>query len=198
MKKIGIMFLTLMTMFGLDAQSWELSKDKNGIKVYVKKTEKYRMPASKVTAVINAPYEKVVSAIFDVENYLEYVPDCAEIEVLKRNGASELIYYGLYDTPWPAADRDLIIQLKKIPITNGVKIDMTNKSNYIEVKDDATRIPIYFGSWEIVKVKEGVKVTLEYQTDPGGSVPDWMIQGAATKTPYNMVDELKKFVNGEN
>jgi hypothetical protein len=36
---------------------------------------------------------------------------------------------------------------------------------------------------------------LEYQTDPGGSVPDWMVQGAATKTPYNMVENLIEFVN---
>ena len=195
MKKLGILLVTLVLVSGLFAQSWELSKDKNGIKVYVKKTEKYRMPASKVTAIIDAPYDEVVEAIYEVDNYTEYVPDCAKIEVLNRTGDSELIYYGLFDTPWPAADRDLVIQLKKIPIANGVKIDMTNKSNYIEVKESATRIPIYFGFWEIVNTGEGVRVTLEYQTDPGGSVPDWMIQGAATKTPFNMVEELREFLN---
>lgn len=195
MKKLGTSLIILFVLFGLQAQSWELSKDKNGIKVYVKKTEEYRMPASKVTAFIDAPFEDVVEAIFDVKKYTAYVPDCAKIEVLKRTGSNELIYYGLFDTPWPAADRDLVIQLKKIPIPNGVKIDMTNKSNFIEVKESATRIPIYFGFWEIVKSTKGVKVTLEYQTDPGGSVPDWMIQGAATKTPFNMIEGLREFLN---
>lgn len=195
MKQFIIILLGLSVGFSLSAQAWELSKSKDGISVYTKSTEKYRMPASKVTATFKASYEKVVDAIYNVENYTQYVPDCAEIKVLKRTGSNQLIYYGLYDTPWPAADRDLVIMLSKVEIANGVRIDMTNKSNFIEVQEKATRIPIYFGTWEILKTSAGVKVTLEYQTDPGGSVPDWMIQGAATKTPFNMVENLIEFVN---
>lgn len=194
MKKIGILLFVLTAVFGLQAQSWELSKDKNGIKVYVKHSDKYAMPASKVTALIDAPYEVVVDAIFEVQNYPDYVPDCASVKILNRSGSNALIYHALFDTPWPAADRDLVIQLKKVTLANGVKIDMSNKSNYIEVQENATRVPVYFGFWEIIKTDQGVKVTLEYQTDPGGSVPDWMIQGAATKTPYNMVVALREFV----
>lgn len=195
MKKITVLVLTICFAMGIQAQSWTLSKDKNGIKVYTKSTSEYRMPASKVTATFNASYDKVVDAIWNVETYTDYVPDCAEIKVLKRNDSNEIIYYGLFNTPWPAADRDLVTQIKKVDIANGVRIDMTNKSNYIEVKDKATRIPIYFGSWEIVDLEGKVKVTLEYQTDPGGSVPDWMIQGAATKSPYNTVESLIEYVN---
>ncbi len=195
MKKIIAIILSLSIGLGIQAQSWVLKKDKGGIQVYTKSSDEYGMPASKVTATFKASFDEVVKAVFEVENYVSYVPDCAKIEVLQRKGSDELIYYGLFDSPWPAADRDLVIKIKKVAIANGVRIDMTNKSNYIEVKDNATRIPIYFGTWNITETSAGVKVVLEYQTDPGGSVPDWMVQGAATKTPYNMVENLIEFVN---
>ena len=195
MKKIVASILSLMIFFGIQAQEWNLKKEKNGIQVYTKSSAEYGMPASKVMATFKASFDEVVKAVFEVENYVNYVPDCSKIEVLQRNGSDELIYYGLFDSPWPAADRDLVIKIKKVTITNGVRIEMTNEASFIELRDNATRIPIYFGAWEIIKSSEGVKVVLEYQTDPGGSVPDWMVQGAATKTPFNMVENLIEFVN---
>jgi ribosome-associated toxin RatA of RatAB toxin-antitoxin module len=195
MKKIIVIILSLCYGLGIQAQSWILKKDKGGIQVYTKSSDDFSMPASKVIAIFRASYDEVVEAVFEVKNYEDYVPDCAKIDILKRTGSDELIYYGLFNAPWPAADRDLVVSIKKVTIANGVRIDMTNKSNYIEVKDNATRIPIYFGTWNITETSAGVKVVLEYQTDPGGSVPDWMVQGAATKTPYNMVENLIEFVN---
>lgn len=195
MKRI-ILTLSIIALFvGAQAQSWVKEKSKDGITIYTKSSTDYRMKASRAEMTTTASVEKVVDAVFDVKSYINWMPDCAKVDIVKSISSNELIYYGLYNTPWPAASRDLVMNIKKVPVSGGYKIVMTNKSNYLEVSKDAVRIPVYFGEWTIVKTASGTKVTLEYQTDPGGSVPDWMIQGAATKTPFDMFEALKNRVS---
>lgn len=190
MKRIIVILSMITIFFGTNAQSWVQEKSKDGITVHTKTTAKYRMKASKAEMMVSASPEQVVNVIYDVKGYLNWMPDCSKIDVVKTISSNELIYYGFYETPWPAASRDLVMNIKKSPIEGGFKIVMTNKSNYLTVDKDAVRIPIYFGEWKMVKTTKGTKVSVEYQTDPGGSVPDWMIQGAATKTPFNMFEAL--------
>lgn len=177
---------------GLQAQAWVKEKAKDGITVYTKTSTKYRMKASKAVMIVSASPEKVANIVYDVKGYVNWMPDCAIIDVVKTVSSNELIYYGLYTTPWPAASRDVVLSIKRVPVEGGFKILMTNKSNLLEVKTEAVRVPIYFGEWKITKTTAGTKVSIEYQTDPGGSVPDWMIQGASAKTPFDMFEALKK------
>lgn len=194
MKNFILVVMAIFTWVNINAQEWVKEKAKDGITVYTKSSSDYAMKASKAVMYVSQSPEVVAKAVFDVVNYVKWIPDCSKINIVKTNGANELIYYGLYETPWPAASRDLVISLKKLKITNGYKIEMTNKSSLVEITADAVRIPIYFGAWTITKTDKGTKVVIEYQTDPGGSVPDWMSQGAATKTPFSMFEALKKYI----
>lgn len=185
---IAFIFIGLLS-FG---QSWSLEKEKDGIKVYTKSSE-YRMKASKAVMTINAPINDVVDAIYNVKNYPKWMPDCAEISVLKES-TNSMIYHGLYDVPWPATDRDMVLSVEKIKTANGMTLKMTNKPDYIAEKNKAVRIQVYFGQWILEETTNGTKVICEYQTDPGGGVPDWMIQGAAVKSPFNMFSSLKEYL----
>ena len=177
------------------AQGWVKEKYKDGITVYTKSSDEYAMKSSKAVMTVPQSPEVVANAVFDVMNYTKWIPDCIKIKIVKTTNANDLVYYGLYETPWPAASRDLVINLKKVKIANGYKIEMTNKSSMVEVTSDAVRIPIYFGTWTITEGDDGqTNVKIVYQTDPGGSVPDWMSQGAATKTPFSMFEALKKYI----
>jgi len=184
---LSVVFFTTNTY----AQDWQQEKQSNGITISTKASDEYRMKASKAEMNVSESVETVVNAIYNVNTYLDWMPDCAEIKVLKTISDNELIYYGLYETPWPSSNRDLVLHLKKVKIDNGYKIVMTNKPDYIAASDDIVRIPIYFGEWTITRTGNVTRVNLEYQTDPGGNVPDWMIQGAAIKSPYNMFEALK-------
>lgn len=180
----------LLSSMNLKAQEWVKEKHKDGIIVYTKYNPKYAMKASRAETYVSAPVEKVVSTILNVKDYVNWMPDCIYSKVVKVISADEFIYHAIYSTPWPAASRDLVMQVKKIPIKDGFKIIMTNNSNFLEVRKDAVRVPIYFGEWIITKTDKGTRVFIEYQTDPGGSVPDWMAQGASVRTPFNMMDSL--------
>ena len=194
MKNILIIFSILFLSQNTYAQTWVREKNKDGIIISTKQNPKYRMKSSRAEMYTTASPEKVVNAIFNVVKYLEWMPDCEKIEILKSNSANDIIYYAMYKTPWPAANRDMILNVKKVKTSSGFKIEMANKSNYVEVSQDAVRVPVYFGTWTISKTDKGTKVFLEYQTDPGGSVPAWMTEGAAVNTPYDMFASLKKYV----
>lgn len=191
MKKLILMFFLLNTIFLVSAQTWVKEKHKDGIVIYTKASTKYGMKASRAEMYLQVPVEKVVAALLNINDYTTWMPDCAEAKVLKQISKDELIYYALFTSPWPAADRDVVLHVKKVAIPNGYKIELTNKSNYVEVKQSAVRIPVYFGAWTITKTDQGTKVFIEYQTDPGGAVPDWMAQGAAVKNPYDTFESLR-------
>ena len=52
---------------------------------------------------------------------------------------------------------------------------MTSDPDAIDEKDGIVRIPIYDGEYRLVQKSNGVEVTLEYSTDPGGNVPGHVI-----------------------
>ncbi|MCB9257351.1 MAG: hypothetical protein H6579_09490 [Chitinophagales bacterium] len=195
MKKYIVGFLLVLLSMNLSAQDWVKEKNKDGITIYTKHDPKYAMKASRAEMYVAAPVDKVLNAIFDVKEYVNWMPDCTYSKVLKSISSDEFIYHAIYSTPWPAASRDLVLHIKKVAFKDGYKIIMTNKSNFIEVRKDAVRVPIYFGEWVLTKTDKGTKVFIEYQTDPGGSVPDWMIQGAAIRTPFDMMESLKHRLN---
>lgn len=194
MRSLIYFILFVITYSSAQAQSWVKDKEKDGITIWTKTDPKYRMRASKAEMYTSASVDKVVDAVFNVKNYIKWMPDCQSVTVLKKVSDVELIYHGLYGVPWPAVSRDIVLNIKKVAIEGGYKIIMTNKSNYIEVRSDAVRVPIYFGEWRITKTSKGTYVVIEYQTDPGGSVPDWMIQGASTKNPFDMFISLKSYI----
>ena len=68
------------------------------------------------------------------------------------------------------------------------KVDISAASERYPENDDYLRITTFEGYWLLEQVGEDVKITHQMFGDPGGSVPNWVINSTITKAPhYNLV-----------
>ncbi len=193
MNKLFLIAVVLCFFTDTFSQNWSKEKSQNGITIYCSKSDKFSMKASKAEMVLPYSPEEIMKAIKNVSEYPKWVPNCIYSKVLNEKN-KEVIYHSEIKAPWPALNRDLVVHLEEVPLTNGFKILMKNRQDFIAERKDVVRVPVYFGEWSILETKEGSLVVLEFQTEPGGEVPDWMAQGAAIKTPFEMFMNLKEYL----
>ena len=90
------LFISLSVRFVCFAQNqeilsndgWEFEKTKYEVEVYSKLLPGYEVKAFKATGLIEGSVEAVTAVVMDIENYVEWYPNCKVGEVLE--GSSEL------------------------------------------------------------------------------------------------------------
>ena len=173
------------------AQTWELQKNEGGIKVWTRPSGR-AMDDSKVTALIKADMDDVLDALMNPLTYPKWQPKSGEITILSES-SSKTKYHMIVKTP-VVADRDVIVEISQKKTSDGYTLPMTSDPDAIDEKEGIVRIPIYDGEYRLVQKSNGVEVTLEYSTDPGGNVPGWLLGNAATKEPFEIFKGLKSYL----
>jgi hypothetical protein len=113
--------------------------------------------------------------------------------LLKKISAAELYYYSEVSLPWPISNRDFVAHLKvtQDPHSKVVTIDGPVISNYVPEKKDVIRVKSSFGKWVLTPQKNNVKIEYTLETDPGGSLPVWLVNLFAAKGPHETFKNLK-------
>ena len=173
------------------AQTWELQKNEDGIKVWTRPSDR-AMDDSKVTALIKADMDDVLDALMNPLTYPKWQQKAGKVTILSES-SSKIKYHMIVKTP-VVADRDVIVEISQKKTSNGYSLPMTSDPDAIDEKEGIVRIPIYDGEYRLVQKSNGVEVTLEYSTDPGGNVPGWLLGNAATKEPFDIFEGLKSYL----
>ena len=63
----------------------------------------------------------------------------------------------------------------------------------MEEEDDIVRIQKSNSSWTVTPKSEGkIQIIYEVEAEPGGSIPDWLANSAASELPYNTFINLRE------
>lgn len=140
--------------------------------------------------------QKFMNFINDVDSYVNWVYKCEASEVLERINHEEMIYYSRSDLPWPISNRDIVMYsvTKQDPRTGGVHIHSTAIPDHIPLKDDVVRVEEVISDWVITPSSDGQSIFIEYNlvSDPGGSIPTWLINMAIDKGPKDTIETIKE------
>lgn len=194
---LGLFFLS---SFSLTAQSaWELKKDENGVKVYVRTVANQPMKESKAIIQFSSTPEAVLKIIFDFQRYGEWVPRVINAREVERNSDSEIISYSLNDSPWPVSDRDLVLRNTiKRAADGSITILLKALTGKVPEKSGIVRMTFYEGFYQISPKGNGqVEVVYQALLDPAGSIPAWMANMAVVDTPYDLLTGMRKKLTGK-
>ena len=180
-------------------QDWELSKNKNGIKVYTRKTDSSDFKAVKVDAVLTGTPERLIDILMGIEKNIKWVYHTKTLRLIKRYNETELIYYAETSLPWPMKNRDQAIRIKVFPdsANRKVKITTVGEPGAIPATKGIVRVPYFLGIWD-VQALNNHEISIQYylNVDPGGSIPAWISNMFVAKGPYetfiNLSNLLKK------
>jgi len=178
----------------LEAQEWELKKEEDGIRVYLREAKDSKIKEVRITMEVQASLSAVVSVLRDPDAYAEWVYKCAESRLLGEADKKECMYYSRIDFPWPIKDRDLVARssLVQDPNTKQITIRSVAHEGQLPEQKDAVRIPAMESRWILTPLSNG-KVQMENRiwSDPGGSLPAWLVNMAVDKGPTQTMTRLR-------
>jgi hypothetical protein len=197
-------FFLLLFFFipGICAHSqheWELQKDKNGLKIFTRDTDSSKFKAIKVECILDGTLSKFDAIIRDVNNHKNWIYSTKNSYLLKQISNNEILYYTETSLPWPISNRDVVIKMdiSADPLHNTETVVTYNVNGVVDKKDDIVRVLHLSTQWQ-VKAAGINKISIAYYfaTDPGGSLPGWIVNAFAVKGPYetfmNLAELLKR------
>jgi len=194
--KVSIFVLLVSFAQLLNAEaSWQLDKDENGIKVYVRDSAGSAVQSFKGVVNIPARIPSIVTALEDTKSYPLFLHNCKTASDLKTVSDSESFKYIVTNMPWPVKDRDMIVHslMSQDRNTKKVSIKMNADVKLLAQKPGLVRISQMKGSWSLVPAAKGtVKVTYEMNVDPGGNLPKWLVNSLAVDIPFHTLRKLRE------
>jgi len=197
--KIIVMLLvaaTALAGFAAAPDTWSLAKEKGGIKVYTRQSAISSVKDSKGVMQIKASVDDVLGLLRNFDGYTKWMYKCSESKLLKRVSEAEYYVYTVTDAPWPVTDRDLISKVNAEKKPDGtITLKLTGVKDFIPEKPGKVRVPRFSGLWQATPKPNGmVEVLYQLESDPGGSLPDWVANATATDIPFFTLAEMKKLL----
>ena len=184
----------------MHGQTWELKRNKGGIKVFVSDQADTAIKALKFTTTIEASMQTIAAVMTDVEGFNDWVYASMESRTIKRVSDTEVFYYALVDFPWPFDNRDLVLHSTFWQDKKTLALySKTTSSHWMEKeKDGIVRIEKATIDWIFTPQGNG-KVFVDYRltSDPGGNIPAWMINLAADQGPLQSMIKFKDMLEKE-
>jgi hypothetical protein len=199
MKKKLLIISTAMlfSLFCKGQEDWKLKQNKDGIEIYTKPLENSNLKGIRVKCYLPVTLSQLVTVIMDVNTAAEWVYSTKSSTLLKKVSAAEVFYYSEVNLPWPINNRDFIAHLKvsQDPHSKVVTIDGPVVANYVPEKKDIIRVRNSYGKWILTPLKNMVRIEYTLETDPGGSLPAWLVNLFAAKGPHETFKNLKVQLN---
>ena len=191
-------FITLFVPFiyinfsNLDNDNWELKKDKDSIKVYIRNidesTKEYR-----AETIINSDLDNIFNTITDFDNSYKWMYKLNSSEILKKSDTLMYVYF-VVDMNWPLKNRDLVSDAVIKRDIDKIKIEMNSKPDYIPLNSKLVRINKSRSIWNLEKIDDfNTKVTLQSYAVVNG-IPIFIMDLFILDSPmYSMTRLREKF-----
>jgi hypothetical protein len=193
-----ILFSTNAFLFSAYGQEeWTLQKDKDGIKVYTRDSDKSAFDEFRATMQLNQSIHSFVAVMRDAESLPDWAYSVKNARTLKMMGDSLQYYYSEVSIPFPFTDRDGIYRNCYTWNSDSslLVIDIDILPDYIEEKEGLVRIPYGKGFWRVKVLGERlIETTFQMVVDPGGSVPSWMANIFIDDTPTYTLTKLREVI----
>ena len=116
------LIFNMITFLSVNAQNndgWKLTKEKNGVKVFTKKTENSSFKTFKAEVEIKSSLSDIENVLLNFNNYSNWVYSNDKTNIIQVMDKDKYLVHIYLGTPWPVSDRDLILEynFKKVLIS---------------------------------------------------------------------------------
>ena len=194
-------FLSTLCFCALAQETWTLVKDQDGIKVYTRRIASAKFKEVRANFELNATEDQLIGVLENIPHHKDWSYGTKRTFVISKKNKDTIIYYSEVSLPWPLSNRDLVIQLSinRDTLDNMLHIRAKSIPGILPAKPNLVRVPFSIASWD-VKIMPNKLLAVQYtlSTDPGGALPVWLVNLAASVGPYNSFQKLKALISKEN
>lgn len=175
---------------------WSLGLEEDGVVVHTRPVPGSGIEEFEGQTIIAAPAEAILSLIRDSDRFHTWFPNCPESKLLGREGNVSM-QYSVMDAPWPVSDRDNVFRsvTTRDPATGATRIDVAAAPDAHPEQPGRVRVRIARGLWSIEPLgADRARVRFRMHLDPGGGVPEWLINARVVATPFEALTNLRAAV----
>ena len=180
---------------------WEQAGQSDGITVYTRERKDSGVHEVKATGMFDGAPKDVWAAIRDYPHYTQTMPYTEEAKVLSTEQDGKVIYfYSVINAPL-VDRRDYVIKLVD-------ESDWQDGKGYLKVtwtasdkgvpppRNNVVRVKTNDGYWLLEPRENGAKTfgTYYLYTDPGGSLPKWVVNKANNSTVPDIFKCIRKVI----
>jgi len=192
--------LILSAAAPLPVCAWETLKNNSGINVSAQRIEGSGVREFMAVTVAEATLSSILALLDDTDNYTRWNYRCSEARLLYKKNDYERITYMVTASPWPVAERDIAV--KSIVLqdreTGVVTVSLKGLPGYLPEKEGRVRMTSLRGYWRLEPLGSGrVRIIYRLHSEPGGSVPDSIMNSSLVDIPYNTLWNLRNSVKME-
>jgi len=178
------------------AADWELKKQAEGIDVYTRPVAGSEIKAFKGEGIVRVEVAAIVALLRDASRFKDWFPDTGESKRLERDG--DVTYqYSVMTMPWPISDRDNIFRTvtTRDEATGRVEISVDAAPDSHPIQPGRHRVTHATGTWQLTpKAPQETHVAFTMHLEPGGGIPDWMVNARIVATPYGALVNMRRIL----
>jgi hypothetical protein len=195
--------LALLLLPPLHAEAWRLESDEEGIRVSTRKIEGSEIRQFRAETRVPSSIDRVLAVYDDFAHYPEWNFKVERAGLLERPDEGSRYHYQILSMPFPMADRLFVLHSHIQPTADGkVVIETHAVPGYCHhqsspacrklARINALMVRQAHGKLLFHPLKDGsTRVTWIQHAEPGGSLPDWLINTMLLKNPRETLENLR-------
>jgi hypothetical protein len=176
---------------------WSKTSVTDGITLYTRDASDTPIKEVKTVMTVKGTLSGITKLIMDAEVTPDWVYGVEKTEVLKSDGSQNVLIRNVIGLPWPLDDRDAINEMRVSQDADNkrVTIEMINQPDALATVDGLVRMAVASGHWTLSPLADGkIKVAQVYKADPGGKVPEWVINMFVLEGPVATFKSMQKIL----
>lgn len=193
MKQYLFLLLIPIVLYSNIDESWKKILNKENIIVFEKKEERFNFSQFKGETILPFSVKHISRVIMRPLSYPEWLADCIHA---KRLFTATLKVHLITQPPWPLKARQVNVIIKKKKRANNTVITLNSTHLQTCIKEyDAIWFNFLHAEFTLIpKGKNETLVRLELAADPGGYIPDFLIDATGWMIPYQSLRDLKNYL----
>lgn len=197
-KRLQLLVVLVSISFLCSAQEkWQLIKNEDGIKVYTRRLENEKFKEVRADFELKATQDQLIALLQNITHQKEWSYGTKKTYMIDKKNKDTLIYYVEVALPWPMSNRDLVVELsfKKDTLNKTLFIQAKSIQGILPEKPNLVRVPFSLAQWDVsTQPNKHLKIQYTFSTNPGGTLPAWLVNFAAATGPYNSFHKLKELL----
>ena len=177
--------------------AWALKRTGDEMWVYTRDRAGSPIKEVKLVMHVDASIDDINDVLNSAERQPEWVFKCVEGRTLGGDLKTGWYYYSRIDMPWPMDDRDVVGKV------TGGQSGSSYESRTVAAPDKTAKVEdcVRLTTFEVTTSYRAMpsgktEVTYQLYSEPGGSVPTWLINLFVDKGPVETMTRLRDLVEG--
>jgi hypothetical protein len=177
---------------GTDSDDWEFVREREEVKVYRK--EVGDRTAFRGIGIIEGAPEKLVGIIHNPKRWKFWIDDLDEGKLLEKKSDFHFVFLQEIDAMWPVKNREIVFESIVSRVgPSQILLEMKSVNHPKSPANSNVRAKVSFTRYKIDPLEGNrMQVTFENLSDPGGRIPNFMVDWASKSFPVSIIEGLRK------